>query len=1356
MGYEWSLDPGQTSWAIYQNNTSRGTNVYGFSHYYFRWLADPNDPNNYGQVVPVVEGQRVEFSVYAGNHRSSTSEVALFFYDAAGNGLNGSSYQSNSIARDERFGGNTITGYKRIFARATAPAGAVSCLPYVSKGHTDVGVSPGDSWLFLVNPMLCIVPVGQEELTPWAPPGNYGYNLYANGQTVNQLRPAELGANVTESRTAAAITGQGAWATFTQLAPAAVVNPTFNLISDPGLRLNGKEWNLPSGWNVGQGSDVGNYAVNGTNNTNMRVGKRVAISPNAVYTFSVKNGGTGYTNSPVLQLNWYNSAGTFIDQVTLGGIAQNQGYQISQATGTAPSNAAFAECFVQSPGSFAGGGFYIVFEPKLELGSSRTVWRDDNTSGALYNNGADIDTLRPGELGANVTESRTAAAISGQGALATRNEIVPSLGNGMRFTDNLIPDNEYKDLNWWGATPNFYFQSLDNVNWSMPRAISFTSDRDFDINSQYFTLERGSTYRVRCRIWNNNTGAGWSGALWPLLHIPNQAWFSLKHGAAVNPDIADAANAIVANGDTLDQDFYFTLGNNASREVQFRFKSTARGSEVAMQFHISKMHRLGRDLINSNSNLPYNVGQIQTDQGTAAAITGQGAWATTSISTGRVSRLQDDGFIQDSTIYRPGVAALSDRWPAEANANVTETRTAAAITGQGAWATTTVPIGKITVVRPNLFPYPFAPYDGRSAAQIGWGNTSMGGGSLVTAQGFLDGSAYVFQRVSGGGAAFASPFYDISCNVNVPYSVGLSGYGGGGATFTPYMEFINGAKDTVLGFHALAYNGNSDRWEANNCLAPSGAVWLRLICAGTFPASGSYQDCVWWAIKVERGEFATAIGDSDFVRTNGSLVEYSTGATVNSLRPAEANANVTETRTAAAISGQGDLATRNSATLPFGFGNLAVNSDFVNSTFGWTAAWDGTVGGTIGRGINLPSWFGQVNVLYAWRPGTPTAGTAFDAFITDAPGGMDGYRRFAIPVLPGERLCFSWLLGTHRCSGYAVLGFYDGSGAYITEAGGSTIAENGGASNGDPNTMGRSEGFATAPANARYARVWARAIVSGGADPYLFCAQPFVTKVPTSQTVVPAYSSGPTDRAADVTAESQRSIEPQFPSIEIKQGEAGHTGNRTVTHTAKRGTATLTGGTWSLPSTNLGAGSASISSSTGTVTLSGIVQSGAYAVRYTHTDGLATDLAVNVTYIPTPASGVVSAKTGYTTSNTGVGNTSAWTNVITLTLTGCPAGILSFNTINGFAGNEISVSSGSGTCDHEARLKINGTVVANSASQNTMSGGVVSFIDFSDLFAAAHLVSSGTVTVAVELRRTNGTGTLDVMYNALDCTVIAT
>jgi hypothetical protein len=241
--------------------------------------------------------------------------------------------------------------------------------------------------------------------------------------------------------------------------------------------------------------------------------------------------------------------------------------------------------------------------------------------------------------------------------------------------------------------------------------------------------------------------------------------------------------------------------------------------------------------------------------------------------------------------------------------------------------------------------------------------------------------------------------------------------------------------------------------------------------------------------------------------------------------------------------------------------------------------------------------------------------------------------------------------------------------------------------------------------------------------------------------------------SADITATAQRSIEPQFPVIEIKQGEAGHTGNRTVTHAAKRGTASLTGGTWSLVSETLGTGDATISSSTGTVTLSGIVQSGAYAIRYTHTDGLATDLAVNVTYVPTPPSGGGGAKSGTATSNTGVGNTGAWTQVISLVLTGAPTPARVF--FNDF-GNRLSVASGTGDCEHEARLLINGSVEMTEAAQSTVSGGLVQFIDFSNLFVGAHPVTGTTVTVSVEMRRTSGTGTIAEMLNELDVNIIAT
>lgn len=145
------------------------------------------------------------------------------------------------------------------------------------------------------------------------------------------------------------------------------------------------------------------------------------------------------------------------------------------------------------------------------------------------------------------------------------------------------------------------------------------------------------------------------------------------------------------------------------------------------------------------------------------------------------------------------------------------------------------------------------------------------------------------------------------------------------------------------------------------------------------------------------------------------------------------------------------------------------------------------------------------------------------------------------------------------------------------------------------------------------------------------------------------------EAGADVTATAQRSILPQFPVIEIKQGEAGHTGDRTVTHTALRGLFGISGGTWTLPSQNLGAGSASINASTGTVTLAGIVQSGAYAVRYTHTDGIGIELEVNVTFVPLVAAGVgstaSSAVRGFSTSTFAVVS-----EVMTISL---PAGVTS-------------------------------------------------------------------------------------------------
>ena len=261
--------------------------------------------------------------------------------------------------------------------------------------------------------------------------------------------------------------------------------------------------------------------------------------------------------------------------------------------------------------------------------------------------------LRPAEANANVTENRAAAAIAGQGYFATQNYAGVSRLLLAGY-DNIIPDADYRDPVWWGfsSLPNVSFITGDSY-WEQERLLRFVCDRDFDFSSTFFAVEPNSTYRVRARIWNN--GGSWSGAFWPLIHMPNVAWWSLKHGTGVDDNVANAANAIVANGDTGYQDLYFRVSANSMRKIQFRFKSTARGSDVLIQVAISKVPQLGKDLIKSGTATKYLVAEIETGQGIAAAIAGQGAGATAN----NLAQLDPTAAGQLTTAYNGGVQSAA-------------------------------------------------------------------------------------------------------------------------------------------------------------------------------------------------------------------------------------------------------------------------------------------------------------------------------------------------------------------------------------------------------------------------------------------------------------------------------------------------------------------------------------------------------------------------------------------------------------------------------------------------------------------------------------------------------------------------
>jgi hypothetical protein len=312
-----------------------------------------------------------------------------------------------------------------------------------------------------------------------------------------------------------------------------------------------------------------------------------------------------------------------------------------------------------------------------------------------------------------------------------------------------------------------------------------------------------------------------------------------------------------------------------------------------------------------------------TSLGTSAFVAGQSPWVTTSIPTARVNNLDNSGNLSSlANITTRNLGQLNGRaWSNLFRANgttpitdadaITNQGTSAFVNGQGPWVTSQVPVGKLAQPRPNVFPYPFGTTDGRTPAQIGWANTSGGGGSLTSFASLpLDGIVYQYARVSGGSNFTAFPSFAMAYGASLQTSVSLSGFGNG-ATLAPSVDCLNAAQDTILANHPLTYNAQSDRWEVNGFTTPAGTAFLRIVTACVFPLSANFQEVVFWAIKVERGLNATPFMESSLPRTFGNLVEYNNGATVNSLRPAEALANVTEGRVAAAIANQGVGATAN-------------------------------------------------------------------------------------------------------------------------------------------------------------------------------------------------------------------------------------------------------------------------------------------------------------------------------------------------------------------------------------------------------------------------------------------------------------
>lgn len=276
--------------------------------------------------------------------------------------------------------------------------------------------------------------------------------------------------------------------------------------------------------------------------------------------------------------------------------------------------------------------------------------------------------------------------------------------------------------------------------------------------------------------------------------------------------------------------------------------------------------------------------------------------------------------------------------------------------------------------------------------------------------------------------------------------------------------------------------------------------------------------------------WAPVVRSTDAVTINpaGQMV-YSNGQTVDSLRPGEAGANITESRTSAAIYGQGWGATASellasNANVPLGQNNI-LDSDFTKGWANFGFGWNGPVANTPFRTIES----GAIKFVRGALSPLVTEATVYDLFSSNprADLGISYIREYGMSVRQGDRVFASCLAAV--AGGASVInlqvGLYNSNGEYIGEV---TVASGGKgnyvSSIGDVTEFERIGGFTViVPQAARYAIIWARVnkpATAGPTDAHSCAAQPFLTKVPAYQTVWPPYTSGPPSKRADPTADN--------------------------------------------------------------------------------------------------------------------------------------------------------------------------------------------------------------------------------------------
>lgn len=752
---------------------------------------------------PCAPGDRFIGSVYIASHRCNfqliVSVVNRSFQQIAG--------PSSGVATATNNDTNVLAEpyYKRAYVAFDVPAGGAYLALIVRKYNT-YGGSP-NSFIWFAAPMLERGKPNQNEPSPYSPGGAFSTRDIGYG--------GDLDATNTGRNTASGIVGQSAWATYASLLPNLVANQVQNL-SQAGM--------LGATKITDTGATSGRYlstyfpVTTGADKTGNATAAAIA-GQGGLATKTKADFGQDVSNIPFAQItsNYFPmgawTAGQGMNQPAYG-LSPNVGpdtyYNFIVVT-TGPGGTSQNILKMTSGTSGAGeGGFNHTVQFNAAAGFSAregyrfSIWayREGGATGALY-------------FG---LQSEPAVYNAADGS-----------GDG----------NPY----FWAGTipPNKWYLIVGMVQGSDQGNADSGLSGVYDPDTGY-RVQAGSDYRLH----------------------PSAAWVGMRA-----------------------YQFYTSGAGSTSYFARPRIERVSEGlptvasmmSSTALRNADQKWSQVGND----NGGRPAEGADV-TRNNTAAGFSGQTAWATLTTTTAVVQKFRSDGTLALGS--GGGLASEGyGEWVTNSSA-ITRFGTAAAIAGQGSFATqsTISSDSQLSGFMSNrLKPYGDDP-NYLSASRMAWDD----GGNTVQA---------------------FKPGEPGSNKTETRTAAAIAGQGGLATRSTVEDGFLSGNLAQRLapwGPDARYLNANAVAWASGNTVE------------GLKPeeAGGNRTE----------GRTAAALAGQSYLATNypsrlqpspqhgegylaASAMAYAGGYTVENLRPGEAGANVTETRTASAIVGQSGFAT---------------------------------------------------------------------------------------------------------------------------------------------------------------------------------------------------------------------------------------------------------------------------------------------------------------------------------------------------------------------------------------------------------------------------------------------------------------